>query len=97
MSDDSEVEGNLLWRKLFGSKRKPKYWYAHAVLLPLFMLLVVAGILSVVIEGYEMRLQDWGWFVFYWLALVSLIVDLWWQRRKRRKSQPMTSDSPSGT
>ena len=86
MTDDSEVEGNILWRKVFGSKRKPKYWYAHAILLPFFGFMALASVLSIVLEGYEMRLQDWAWFVFYWLAVVGLIVDLWWQRRKRRPS-----------
>ncbi|MHA2142979.1 MAG: hypothetical protein ACXADC_10930 [Candidatus Thorarchaeota archaeon] len=33
-----------------------------------------------------MRAQDWPVVVFYWLAVEVLVVDLWWQRRKRHSS-----------
>ena len=86
MNDDSEVEGNILWRKVFGSKRRPKYWYAHVPLLFLFGFMAIASILAVTFEGYVMRPQDWLWVIFIWLSVVALIADLWRQRRKRRPS-----------
>ncbi|MFW9846767.1 MAG: hypothetical protein ACFFD6_08470 [Candidatus Thorarchaeota archaeon] len=95
MTDDSEVEGNILWRKVFGSKRKPKYWYAHAVLIPFFGFMTLAASFSIVVEGYEMRPEDWAWFVLYWLGMVGSVADLWWQWRKRKSSASKTEQTES--